>query len=150
MQLERSVLLPCSFEEMRQAVLKPQTLAYVAAPLVRFRWLDPDRMPARFDPGRYKVGMRLFGVLPMGWQIIDPVIADDAPQAGRFVLHDRGDGMLCRQWDHRILLVRQGTQCHYTDRLSLNAGLLTPAVTGFAWLFFRHRQRRLIKLCRSR
>lgn len=124
-------------------VQRSATLCYIAAPLIEFRPVDPPLLPERFDPGAYTVGMRLFGLVPLGRQVIRPVVEEERPEVGRFCLLDAGSGTLIRRWDHRIRLAASGNGTDYEDDLFVEAGLLTPLVWLFAWIFYRHRQQRL-------
>jgi hypothetical protein len=85
--------------------------------------------------------MALFGVLPLGRQRIG--IEFPSPPTGCYQVRDNGQGRIAHTWDHLITIEPLGaTQCRYTDRVEVRAGILTPAVALFAALFYRHRQRR--------
>ena len=64
-------------------------------------------------------------------------------------MRDNGRGDLAKRWDHRITIegTDQGTT-QYTDRVEVEAGLLTPGVWAFAQLFYRYRQARWRRLVR--
>ncbi|MGF1606405.1 MAG: hypothetical protein ACFB22_08705 [Rhodothalassiaceae bacterium] len=147
MRLTCEARLEVPFGTVRQALLSPATLEQIAAPLIRFIWSDPPERPTHWQPRRHKVLMRLFGVVPLGWQVIDPVIDQDQPD--HFILVDRGSGPLISVWHHRLILTRSEGGCHYADGLTLAAGMATPLVWLFAWVFFHHRQRRLRALLQS-
>ena len=115
--------LDMPLEQVWDAVRQPRTLAWVAAPLLRFRPIDPPHWPDRWSPGRHRVAMRFLGVVPMGRQWID--VSFPARRA------DDPDG---------------GTD--YRDRVDLAAGVLTPVVWAFAHLFYRWRQARWRALAR--
>jgi hypothetical protein len=122
--------------------MRPETLVAVSAPVLRLRPVDPPRFPAIWHPGDWLVSMRLFGVLPLGRQVISVSIeAADGPE---WVLRDNGHGALARRWDHRITIAPAGTdeRTAYRDEVIVEAGWLTPVVAGFARLFYAHRQRR--------
>ncbi len=48
-----------------------------------------------------------------------------------------------RRWDHWIFVAAEGGGTRYTDRVNVEAGLLTPFIWRFARVFYGHRQRRL-------
>ena len=148
MHLRLSTALPCPAERVREGVLSPRLLDYVAAPLVRFTPVDPPRFPERWCPGAYLVAMRLFGVLPLGTQTID--LSFPPPRPGELVLRDNGQGKLIAVWEHQITVAPDGPLAtSYTDELRVDAGLLTPLIWAWAYLFFRHRQRRWRRLVAS-
>jgi len=70
--------------------------------------------------------------------------------AGRAVLRDNGSGRLVPIWDHWIFLEDIGAgRTRYTDRVDVEAGVLTPMIWLFACLFYAHRQRRWHRLIRA-
>jgi len=116
-------------------------LLYVAAPLIRFTPKDEAAFPEVWQPGEYRAWMWLFGWVPIGWQAV--VISEPAPQGEARFIRDNGYGPLIRRWDHWITIgpaPSGGTA--YTDRVEIEAGLLTPLIAAFARLFYAHRQRR--------
>jgi len=144
MKLERSTWLPARADTCIRAVKTPALLQAVAAPLIRFVPVS-GHWPARWEPGRYAVQLNLFGWLPLGEQYI--VIS--YPDGKDFSLRDNGHSPLIARWDHLITLVPEGDGCRYTDRLEIEASWRTPFVWVFAWLFYRHRQRRWLALARA-
>ncbi|WP_133257221.1 hypothetical protein [Hymenobacter edaphi] len=137
-------MLNCPPEQVWQAVIQPRLLLYVAWPVLRFRPVAPRQLPQTWQDGKYLVRLYLGGWLPLGTQWI--VISQDA---ARYRLRDNGHGPLARVWDHRITLRPLGAgQTVYTDEVSIDAGLLTPLVAGFAAGFYWWRQRRWVRLVR--
>lgn len=121
------------------------TLLHVAAPLVTFRPVTPAQFPREWRAGTWRVAMRAFGVLPLGRQdvVIEYPAQHPAAPAGARLLRDNGTGQLVRRWDHWVFVAPaadRGTA--YTDRVEIEAGLLTPGVWLFAALFYRWRQHR--------
>jgi hypothetical protein len=147
MRVERTLILPCKMEQAVAALMQPRLMAHVAAPVVAFAFVQPPALPARWEPGRYVVSLRLFGLLPMGYQTIGIELLS---QADDFIhVRDNGHSALISRWDHHILLEPADEGCRYTDRVDVEAGLLTPFVWAFASLFFAHRQRRLLALAKQ-
>lgn len=62
------------------------------------------------------------------------------------MLRDNGYSRLIPKWDHLITIRAAEGGCLYTDRVEIHAGVFTPFVWSFAWLFYRHRQRRWVHL----
>jgi hypothetical protein len=132
-----TTLRACSAERAWEEVQTPALLEHIARPLIRFRF--PDGVPPRWDAGHHQATMALFGVIPLGRQRIG--IEFPAPPAGCYQVRDNGQGRIAHTWDHLITIEPLGaTQCRYTDRVEVRAGILTPAVALFAALFYRHRQ----------
>ncbi len=141
MTVELTTLLDAPAERVWAEVNRPALLQHVARPLVAFRPLDPPRFPERWDERPYRVGVRLFGVLPLGWQVVGIRRPPDTGLARH--LRDDGHSALVRRWDHLITVEPAGPgRTRYTDRVEVEAGVLTPVVWAFAALFYRHRQRR--------
>lgn len=132
-------------ESVRARVMQPALFFHVAAPLVVAKDIGERAIGETWIEGEYRIAMRLFGLVPIGWQAIVVDLSGSAD--GEAALRDRGYGPMLREWDHRILLKEAedgGTT--YTDSLRLDAGVLTPLTAFFVRLFFRHRQRRLVAL----
>jgi len=147
--IEQTVVLPAPAERVWQAVHNPAVLKHIIAPLVAVRPIEPKSFPDEYVPGSYVLGLRVFGALPAGRQAMH--LDHPAPEPGealpRYVLHDHGSGDVARIWDHRILIVPlTDATCQYTDRVTIEAGLLTAFVTLLARVLVAHRQRRLAAL----
>lgn len=141
MRITRSIVLDVSAEQAWAVVQEPHLLEHVAYPLQAFEPVNPPAWPTTWEDGRYKVRLRLFGIVPIGTQWIVISKLAHGPQAYR--LRDNGHGSLVSRWDHVITIEPIfATRCRYTDEVEVRAGLLTPVVTAFANLFYRHRQRR--------
>jgi len=137
--------LPCSPTEAWERVQRPALLEHVAAPWIRFRPVDPPRLPERWAPGTYRVAMQLLGVVPLGEQDIGVRFPESHPEAppGARILRDAGSGRLGKTWDHWIFIAPHpegGTL--YVDRVEVGAGVLTPVVALFARGFYAWRQHR--------
>jgi hypothetical protein len=115
----------------------------VAAPLIKMRPSQPTELPEIWSEGTYSVFMYLFGFIPFGKQAM--VVSFPEYKDG-FCLCDNGYGTFIRKWDHLVTIEGTGDGTLYRDRLTVEAGILTPFVWGFSQLFFRHRQRRWRKL----
>jgi hypothetical protein len=145
MRITQTTLLAISAAEAFRHVRTPALLEYVAAPMMRFKLLEPKALPTEWEEARYKVGLRLFGVLPIGHQwIVTSVPNGEKPP---LILRDNGHSPMIRKWDHWIFIEPlSGSSCRYTDRVDVGAGILTPGVWLFTKLFYAHRQRRWRKL----
>ncbi|MEO0930712.1 MAG: hypothetical protein AAFY14_08680 [Pseudomonadota bacterium] len=123
-----------------EEVNKTRLLLFVTHPIMRFTPVDPPILPESWAPGDFIVRMHFFGILPLGRQTIGlsmPPMADDV----RYI-RDNGHSKLIRRWDHLISIAPEDGGTRYTDRVEIDAGVLTPFVVAFAHMFYRHRQRR--------
>ena len=133
-------------DEVWREVQKSRLLEYVASPLQIFRPLDPPSFPELWIPGRYRAQLLSFGLVPTGWQ--DIVISFPEPShPDEHLLRDDGSGAIVKKWDH-LITVRKRTdgRTDYSDRIAVEAGVLTPGVMAFANIFYRHRQHRWHRL----
>ncbi|QPH52839.1 SRPBCC family protein [Pontivivens ytuae] len=135
MRVELTCHIDAPPDEVWRLLQRSALLEHIAAPLVVFRPIDGP-FPEHWSPGRYRAWMLLVGVLPMGRQWIDISFPDE------FTLRDNGAGDLVRRWDHWIFVEAEGNGTRYTDRVDVEAGLLTPFIWFFARVFYAHRQRR--------
>ena len=152
MRVKISTELDCPPEMVWQMVRRPALLMHVAAPLLRFKPLDPPRLPEEWSEGRYLLALRLFGVLPMGRQLIVTSYEriDETPGSREYQIRDNGSGGLARKWDH-LITIRQSAagSTSYTDTVDIEAGGLTVFIWLFAHVFYRHRQRRWRNLAKK-
>jgi hypothetical protein len=135
-----------SFATVGKLLQRPSSLAYVAAPVLRFESADGGSLPARWETGtRLRLKLHLFGMVSLGSHVIELERVD--PRAG--VIVSREHGRIARVWNHRIEFRETAPgRVEYADEIEIRAGLLTPLVWLFAQLFYRHRQRRWRKLLR--
>ena len=146
MRIDLSCYLLCPYEEAVEQVKTPRLLEYVAAPLASFVPVDREKFPPTCEEGTYTVKLRLGGLVPLGEQNI--VISFPETDRG-FSLRDNGYSSLIRRWDHTITILPTAAGVLYRDTVVISAGLLTPMVWLFAYVFFRHRQRRWQRLAAS-
>lgn len=141
MKIALSTLLDIPAEQAWSAVRQSRLLEHVASPLQAFEPVDPPALPEQWSDGSYLVRLRLFGWLPLGTQWIVISTLEQGPD--RYRLRDDGRGALVAKWDH-LITIEPITRnwCRYTDEVEVQAGFLTPAITAFAHVFYRHRQRR--------
>ncbi len=129
---------------IRDHVGRSALLEYVARGVIRFEPIDPPRFPDRWTEGRYKARMFWKGIVPIGWQSIG--IEEQPMKGDTWSLRDNGHGGLIKTWDHMIEVSPQNGGSLYVDRVTVDAGLLTPFVAIFAKRFYEHRQKRWRRL----
>lgn len=157
-------VLPAGPEEVWARLTRVETLQYIAAPMASFVPVGPSGEPLkiasdggdlpevppladaqdRWQPGatmRYR--LRVFGVIPMGVHTIQVRVFDgDAYR----VFTEEGNRMV-PVWRHTIVLVPEGVGAtRYVDAVEIGAGWRTGVVAWWARMFYRHRQRRWVKL----
>ena len=91
--------------------------------------------------------MRLFGIVPIGRQIVGIEFPDARDGVKR--LRDNGRSAIIRRWDHMIEIAPEQAGTRYVDRLEVDAGGLTAPIAFFARLFYAHRQKRWRRLARN-
>lgn len=133
--------LECDPNLVWDKVMQPALFLNVAAPLVRFQTVGSAQFPQHWSEGEYRGSMKLFGILPMGWQAI--VIEPPETQGEARTLIDGGYSPMLPKWHHRITVEPSNGGTRYTDAVTFDAGWRTPFTAPLIRLFFRHRQRRL-------
>jgi hypothetical protein len=145
MKVSASCVIPASADRVWTEIGSTRLLKYVCAPMQYFVPIEPAAFPERWHEGRFKVGLRAFGFLPVGTQWV--VISEIAATANIRRLRDNGHGDLARRWDHLITVApRPDGQTDYRDDIDVEAGILTPIIWAYAWIYYRHRQRRWRRL----
>ena len=139
--VEVSSFLPIPPALAWEQVQSPQLLQHLAAPLLTFHPRD-GKFPQKWEPGEYRAGLRLYGLLPVGEQVIGIEYPADGAPTGGYVLRDNGRGGLVTRWDHLMLIAPEQGGTRYTDRVEIEAGKVTGLAAAFARHFYRHRQRR--------
>ncbi|MEM6266176.1 MAG: hypothetical protein AAF707_01525 [Pseudomonadota bacterium] len=140
--------LECHPDEAWRQVQTSALLQHVTHPLIRFVPRGGD-FPAIWQPGEYRAWMFLFGLVPLGWQAV--VISHPAPDGNRRYVRDDGYSPLIKSWDHWVIIEPDERADHtrYTDRVLIDAGVLTPLIALFARIFYAHRQRRWRALAKT-
>ncbi|MHA7820677.1 MAG: hypothetical protein ACX930_13600 [Erythrobacter sp.] len=148
--IELTTTIDASPDEVTRHVMTPRLLDHVASPMIEFGYPPSFDRNADWPLGEHHVTMRLFGVLPIGWQAIGIEIPE-SPDPDVTLLRDNGHSPLIKRWDHWISIRPHpsGRGTLYTDRVHIEAGLLTLFVTAYARLFYAHRQKRWRALAAS-
>lgn len=146
MIVEVSTRLDAAPEQIWERVQTPRLLQHVAAPLVTFASREQGGFPERWVQGPHRVWMFAFSFIPLGPQTVGIEVGPH--ENGIYRVRDNGSGLLAKTWDHHITIKPDGAGTHYTDRVRIEAGLLTPLVWAFASVFYRWRQMRWRALVR--
>lgn len=129
--------------EVVWSVMKtPQAFVHVAGSMLRYP--VAERLHRPWQVGDELAGWTfLGGVVPFSRHHLTVVRIDDEER----VLATQERGGAVTRWDHELAARPLDDQrCTYEDRITIDAGWLTPAVVAFANLFYRYRQRRWHKL----
>ncbi|MCL6250006.1 hypothetical protein M3P36_02930 [Altererythrobacter sp. KTW20L] len=145
MLIEVSSHLPIPPALAWEQVQSPQLLQHIAAPLLTFH-PRKGAFPETWQPREYRAGLRLFGILPVGEQVIGIEYPEHGAPEGGHVLRDNGRGGLVTRWDHLMLIAPENGGTRYTDRVEIEAGAVTGLAAAFARYFYRHRQKRWLQL----
>ena len=121
---------------------KVSTLQYIAAPMAAFTQVEGAALVWR-QGAQAAFALRIFGVFPMG---IHRIYVQQFDQGSMRVQTCEGNRMV-PIWNHEITVSPAGAgKVRYTDRVELGAGVFTLPVYWWANCFYRHRQRKWLKL----
>jgi hypothetical protein len=135
--------LPAPAERVWGLLLRRNTFLYITQRMMSYS--DTDRWPETlFSPGIVlTTRVRLFGLGPPSHHEVRVVRVDETER----VIETQENGRLVGTWNHQMHVeVLSDAESRYTDRVELRAGLLTPVAWLFAYMFYRGRQRRWLKL----
>ena len=137
-------IFDCPAHDVWEEVQKPALLVEVAWPLAQIQPVDPPAFPPRWELAKtVRCSCRFLGIIPIGVRSVCFHRID--PSQREMETHESDP--LIRRWDHliRVESMLDG-RTRYSDRIDIDAGLLTPLVWLSAIVFYRHRQRRWRKL----
>lgn len=144
MKIDLSTHIALPPDQVWSAVQRPELLAHIAAPLIRFTPQRGKAWPDQFVADEpVAANLWLFGFIPLGPQWIVPSLHPPAQGSWPQRLRDNGYSWIVPRWDHWIAVTPDADgETHYQDTVDVDAGVLTPVVGLFANIFYRHRQRR--------
>jgi hypothetical protein len=149
MKIQLNYCLDMPLPKVWSRLKKVSTLHYVANPILKFKAINPANLPQEWSDGDYETALLLFGFIPFGRQHIVIEIPNEVKNDTK-ILIDHGYGSMVQTWRHTITLVRKtDSQTLYQDDVVIQAGVLTPFVWIFAWVFYRWRRRNWFKLIKS-
>lgn len=143
-----STTFDATAEQLWEAISRPASLRFVAAPLLQFEPLVAGELDDAWVVGKtYALRLSLFGLLPAGEHRITLATIDREAN----LIESKESGALAPVWNHTIRFNAVGaSKLQYTDEIEIQAGLRTGVIWAFAHLFYRHRQRRWKRLLRSK
>ncbi len=143
MVVHKTSVFPASRETVFEKLQELETLQYIAKPYATFEpagsvasvWTAGSESSFRF---------RLFGIIPYGIHTIRIVRVDPGG------ISSREGNPHVPVWNHDIALaVLDESHTEYTDRVEIHAGWKTFFIWLWANAFYRHRQRKWIKLLKG-
>jgi hypothetical protein len=142
--VHRTSVFPANIDDVFNELQKLGTLQYIAAPYASFTPMDETKELIWTAGVSYFFRFRLFGVIPYGTHRIN-VIRFDKEQ-----IYTREGNEHVPVWNHEILLKDMGDCCEYTDNVEIGAGRKTNIIYIWTWFFYRHRQKKWIKMLKRK
>lgn len=142
-----STRLAATKQQIVAQVKTSKLLRHVSFPLLLFTSRERGGFPIEWQEGEHRAFMWMLGFIPLGSQTISIELPPE--RDGVFRVRDNGSGWLIKTWDHWITIRADGPDAvHYTDEVTIRAGVLTLFVFAFARVFYlwrQHRWRRLVR-----
>jgi hypothetical protein len=138
-----SSVFPAAPEKIWPLLLRIETLRYITFPYAVFSPVD-SAMAAEWREGEILgFRLRIFGFVPLGVHSIKV----EEINRGAFTIRSREKNRFVPVWNHTITLKpRDVNSTEYTDKIELDAGGLSGVVSFWCRAFYRHRQRKWVKL----
>ena len=134
---------PATLDEIWEKLQNISTLQYITAPFASFKPLTDQ--PFIWSEGNtFKFRLKV-GILPIGIHTINVVAFDKET----LTIYTNESNKHVPVWNHRIILDGQDSTTVYTDEVEIYAGWKTPFIVLWSKVFYRHRQRRWLKLLRK-
>ena len=147
MRVLLKLVLDCEPDDAWRALQDPSVFASVAGPITTFRSLEPGGFPDRWMPGKHHVAGRLFGVVPVGEQVIDLEMSEQP--GGVRMLKDSGGAVsgpvaAITEWEHTMVVSSAGRgRTLYRDRLVFEVGGISALAWPVFWAYWQWRALRL-------
>ncbi len=143
MVIQKTTVFPAPREIVLEKLQKLETLQYIARPYATFEPAD-SATPVWTVGREASFCFKLFGFIPYGIHTIRVVRVDPGGISSR----ERNPHV--QVWNHDIALVMLDERhTEYTDRVEIHAGSKTFFIWLWANAFYRHRQRKWIKLLKG-
>ena len=141
--LKQSVF-PADIDKVYSLLRDLSTLQYIAAPYASFVPLEKNE-DMKWSPGqKTDFKFKMFGVIPYGIHTIKVI---DFSKDG---IYTNEGNVHIPIWNHRIKLTDNGDgTTTYSDEIEIGAGKKTIFVWLWAKCFYRHRQKKWIRLLRK-
>ncbi len=135
-------VFPANKRLIFERLQKLETLQYIAKPYASFESNDSRLI---WESGKsFSFRFRLFGFIFLG---VHKIKVNEFNED--YIFTNEGNPF-CPVWNHRITLnMIDENHTEYTDEVEIDAGWKTPFVHVWANAFYRHRQRKWIKLLKE-
>lgn len=144
--LSETSLFPTSKDIIWSKLQEIKTLQHISAPFATFTPLENSTDLIWREGEVFQFRFKLFGILPFGVHTIRVIRFSEATHE----VYTEECNPHVPTWNHKIYLRaidKQTTQ--YTDEIEIFAGRKTVFVTHWARAFYRHRQKKWIKLLKA-
>jgi hypothetical protein len=138
-------VFPSTADEIWDKIQHVKTLQYIAYPYATFSPLGNGDMT--WKEGKiFKFRFKLFGFLSLGIHTINIMVFDkDA-----LTIYTTESNKTVPVWNHRITMEETSkSSVKYTDEVEIDAGWKTIFVVAWAKMFYRHRQKKWLKILRK-
>lgn len=139
-------VFPAAINQIWPLLTKVETLQFIAAPYASFVPLEKGGELAWREGETARYNLRIFGFFPMGTHTIAVKTFDEETHKVFTEEHNR----MVPVWNHAISLVALSEEsAEYTDNVDIDAGWITPFVVLWSKLFYRHRQKKWLRLLKK-
>ncbi len=136
---------PASKHEVYNLLKNFDILSKIAFPYVTFNSLDGDNNINWQVGETYRFKARLIGFIPFGIHTINVVKFDEEDG-----VYTNEQNTYVPTWNHEVILRKiDENTTEYTDEVEIGAGWKTYFVYLWATLFYRHRQKKWIKILKG-
>ena len=134
---------PASAERIWAKLQEIRTLQYIAKPYATFKSINKNQVFTWCENAAFEFHLKVFGFIPMGVHIINVIQFDKET----LTIYTNESNKYVRVWNHKIVLNKiDADTTGYTDEVEIYAGWRTPFIVLWSRLFYRHRQRKWLKL----
>ncbi len=141
--VELSSVFPASKKHVFDKLTEFKTLSYIASPYASFKPIDGNENLIWEVGKKFHFKVKIFKIIPFGKHIIDVKAFDEESS---FIYTNEKDTYV-EMWNHYIFLEKiNDSRTKYTDKVEIYAGWKTPFVYLWAKKFYRHRQKKWLKL----
>ena len=135
MMLRIQTVIPLPAQTVWERLRHFETLEHITKGLIRFQKLTP--IPELTDGARLKVRFWFFHVVPAPWVHDLKMRRYDSKHME--MVTEEGGGFI-KVWNHTIRVQKHQQGSFYTDEVEIRAGLMTPIVYAYSWMFYHYRQ----------
>ena len=138
-----STCFPAAMGTIWDRLQRVDTLQYIAAPYATFKPVD-NTLAVWREGETSKYHLKLFGFIYLGVHTISVKQFDK----NAYSIYTNEGNNFVPVWNHRIIQQRADNEnvCEYSDEVEIYAGWKTPIAALWCKSFYRHRQKKWLKL----